>query len=306
MSLAESQPSLLYDIKVHPAAAVFPMLDDDTLRDLAADIKANGLNHPITLDTHGVLIDGRNRYAACNLAGVEPDFETFEGDEDAVVRFILSENVHRRHISKGQLAMATVRATNFSSRKSQGKQRFAEAAGLKAATLSKAITVEEYATDLAELVLSGARFLDDAYAEARRRKLAAESDAESDARALRETNAKTARLREHAPDLADLVAEWRLSLDEAIDLLETREADARERRVRQTRYFVDHSLGLRSLLWRPAEEILAEWEEGATELQKSGPFAEQIWSPEGLHALAADLDILADALGRQGGAPDGR
>src|SRR5207248_616845 len=88
------------------------LLGDDELRDLAADIKANGLLHPIVLDREGTLIDGRNRLAACNLAGVTPTFETYEGTDP--VSFILSENVHRRHLSKGQQAMAVVITSGLS------------------------------------------------------------------------------------------------------------------------------------------------------------------------------------------------
>jgi ParB-like chromosome segregation protein Spo0J len=34
---------------VHPAAALLPMMGDDELADLAADIKANGLQQPIVV-----------------------------------------------------------------------------------------------------------------------------------------------------------------------------------------------------------------------------------------------------------------
>ena len=81
---------------------------------------------------------------------------------------------------------------------------------LEPGRLSEAGVVRKYASDLAELVVSGSMFLTDAYAEARKRKEMAEGQAAADARALKETNARTARPRERAPDLADQVAEWRL------------------------------------------------------------------------------------------------
>ncbi len=55
------------DLPVHPSAAVFPMLPPDELAELAESIKENGLQNPIVMQ-RGVLIDGRNRYAACKLA----------------------------------------------------------------------------------------------------------------------------------------------------------------------------------------------------------------------------------------------
>jgi hypothetical protein len=70
---------------------------------------ATGQLHPLAgalFDRRGegTLIDGRNRLAACKLAGVEPTFETRSGDPTA---FILSQNVRRRHMTAGQRAMAT-------------------------------------------------------------------------------------------------------------------------------------------------------------------------------------------------------
>src|SRR4029450_11207561 len=90
---------------VHPAAAVFPMLPDDELAELAEDIKANGLHHPIVRNTQGQIVDGRNRYVACRRAGVAPTFTTLADDVDALA-YILSENIRRRHMSRGQQAMA--------------------------------------------------------------------------------------------------------------------------------------------------------------------------------------------------------
>lgn len=95
--------------KVHPVADLFPMMSDDELAELADDIKAHGLINPIIIDSDGlVLIDGRNRLRACEIAGVEPRFEHFHGNDP--VSLILSLNVARRHLTKGQQAMAVAMA----------------------------------------------------------------------------------------------------------------------------------------------------------------------------------------------------
>ena len=47
------------------------MLSEGELRDLAADITAHGLKHPI-VTLNGAILDGRNRERACVMAGVEP------------------------------------------------------------------------------------------------------------------------------------------------------------------------------------------------------------------------------------------
>lgn len=55
---------------------------------------------------HQRLLDGRNRLAACELAGVEPRFETRELAEEDARWFINQLNTHRRHLTKGARAMA--------------------------------------------------------------------------------------------------------------------------------------------------------------------------------------------------------
>ena len=51
-----------------------------------------------------MLIDGRNRRAACKVAGMEPTSRDLNGEDPTA--FVLSANIHRRHMTKGQRAMA--------------------------------------------------------------------------------------------------------------------------------------------------------------------------------------------------------
>lgn len=91
--------------ETHPAADAFPLMDDEALRGLADDIKANGLRCPIILiaddpDSERIL-DGRNRYLACLLAKVEPLFEYYDGPHDPLelARFVCSHNLARRDMN---------------------------------------------------------------------------------------------------------------------------------------------------------------------------------------------------------------
>jgi ParB-like chromosome segregation protein Spo0J len=100
----------------HPAADAFPLMDDESLKHLAADIKADGLMRPIVLladDKHpdGRILDGRNRYHACLLAGVEPRFRMYDGDTDAnsLALYVARENLRRRNLSPVQAALCTRR-----------------------------------------------------------------------------------------------------------------------------------------------------------------------------------------------------
>jgi ParB-like chromosome segregation protein Spo0J len=86
---------------------------------LVADIKAHGLQEPITL-YQGMILDGRNRHRACLQIGIEPIFQTFaaaahritdrrlseimgETEGDALARtLVISKNIHRRHLTAEQ------------------------------------------------------------------------------------------------------------------------------------------------------------------------------------------------------------
>jgi len=85
-------------LQFHDAANIFPM-DDDNLDALAEDIRANGLQCPVEV-MGGRILDGRRRYMACSLAGVEPDI--IEVSPDDPVSYVLSLNLHRRHLTPSQ------------------------------------------------------------------------------------------------------------------------------------------------------------------------------------------------------------
>jgi ParB-like chromosome segregation protein Spo0J len=91
-------------ITVHPPADTFPMMSDGELKELAEDIKKNGQREPVVfveIDGERTLIDGRNRLAACAMVGVKPWATTATElkDDAAIWAFIISHNVHRRHLT---------------------------------------------------------------------------------------------------------------------------------------------------------------------------------------------------------------
>jgi ParB-like nuclease domain len=97
----------------HPLADIFPMLEEKDLQALAEDIKTKGLTEPITL-YQGKVLDGRNRYRACNLAEVElrPDqFTQYEGDD--ALGFVVSKNLRRRHLNESQRAAIAAEIANM-------------------------------------------------------------------------------------------------------------------------------------------------------------------------------------------------
>jgi len=88
----------------HEVANIFPMMQGDEFDALKNDIEANGLREPIWLHQDGRIIDGRNRYLACCELSIEPTYRTWNGS-GSLVAFVVSLNLHRRHLDVGQRGM---------------------------------------------------------------------------------------------------------------------------------------------------------------------------------------------------------
>ena len=70
-------------------------------------IRERGLQKPITL-WRGKIIDGRHRYEACQLAGLEAHFVELPDGADAF-NYVMDENAPRRHMCESQRAIAAHR-----------------------------------------------------------------------------------------------------------------------------------------------------------------------------------------------------
>ena len=112
----------------HAIANIFPLMTAGETATLAGDIKANGLRETITL-LDGAILDGRNRWLACELAGVEPRTRNYDGDDP--LAFVISANLHRRHLSESQRAMIAARLANMPQGNPTGSNQY----GRKAANL---------------------------------------------------------------------------------------------------------------------------------------------------------------------------
>ncbi|MBN1329302.1 MAG: ParB N-terminal domain-containing protein [Candidatus Heimdallarchaeota archaeon] len=88
--------------KFHEAANIFPMMAYEEYQGLKKDISENGLLDPIILFEKKIL-DGRNRYKACEELGLEIKTISLNGDTEPI-GFVLSKNLHRRHLTTAQKA----------------------------------------------------------------------------------------------------------------------------------------------------------------------------------------------------------
>jgi len=89
------------NLEPHEFSKLFPPISVEDFDRLVADIKANGLHQRI-VRYQGKILDGNNRYRACSLAGIEPTFADFTGIDADAQRYVISANIHRRHLSPDQ------------------------------------------------------------------------------------------------------------------------------------------------------------------------------------------------------------
>lgn len=93
-------------MEIHEVANIFPTMSPDEFRGLKADIAANGQREPVW--THqGKVIDGRNRLRACVELGITPETREWDG-KGSLGEFVVSLNLHRRHLTPSQKAACGV------------------------------------------------------------------------------------------------------------------------------------------------------------------------------------------------------
>lgn len=148
-------------IDPHPLAELFPLIPAQELAELARDIKANGLQHPIVL-FEGKILDGRHRLDCCERVGVRPRFTEYKGDDP--LGFVISLNMRRRHLDVGQRAMIAAQIANMShggDRKTGSvaaqttRQQAADVLNVSPSSVSAAKRVIEQSPALADKVKTG-------------------------------------------------------------------------------------------------------------------------------------------------------
>ena len=92
-------------ILFHRFSEAFPLMEGEPFDQLVADIRDNGQREPVRT-YRGEVLDGRNRFLACEHLGVDPWLveSTARTDDEALAESI-SCNLHRRHLTTSQRAM---------------------------------------------------------------------------------------------------------------------------------------------------------------------------------------------------------
>lgn len=116
--------------ETHPAADLFPMMEEAAFAELVADMKEHGLRLPIVRwwstrpdgTRQQQILDGRNRLRACSDARVTPRFTDVD---DATVpdpyAYAISANLARRHLTEAQRAMIAARVYEVYAERAKGR-----------------------------------------------------------------------------------------------------------------------------------------------------------------------------------------
>lgn len=276
----DSMAKVTWNGEWHPFAERFPMLNEQELRDMAESIKETGQLHACVMNPDGLGLDGRNRVAACKIAGVEPTWTVNGGNPMSI---IIAANVHHRFLSTSQRAMAVavelaergmrVDAPKGGRRWKRGSVPDAPddisrstSTGWQQA-IHRAGTVLDWLPDLADSVLSGALALDSAFSQAK------------DARDIETANAE--KLTRLPDDLAALVESGVREIDGAL-------AEVRDR---ETVTEIDK---LRNADGAPAPTFADRAEDGSISWSEAATLAEQ-WQRERAESMDRDRARLLAA-----------
>lgn len=180
MTLANTQTGEV--MAPHPYADKFPMLPEAELAELAESIRANGLRNPVVVTTDGLILDGRNRAAACLRVGIEPETVVYDGDD--LAEYVIDCNVTRRNMSTGARAMSTALVLAEDGRRDGGRWKRGSVVGNDesvtsagwAQRLKEAGVVLDFKPDLASAVVAGDLTLNAAFEQADAIRTSAERD----------------------------------------------------------------------------------------------------------------------------------
>jgi len=174
----------------HEFADLFPLMAPDEFVALKADIRAHGLRQPVMM-FEGKVLDGRNRFRACQEVGEEIVHDEFHGTADEALAFVLSANLHRRHMTASQKAVVALDIETLEAKRAklrqgartdiperfpeglpsagEAREKAAAAVGVNARYVSDAKALKEDAPELLEKVRDGKLTIPKANKEVKRR-----------------------------------------------------------------------------------------------------------------------------------------
>jgi hypothetical protein len=122
--------------KVHPAAALFPLLEGEEFEELVESIRTNGQRHPIIIDGD-TLIDGRNRLRAIEVLRqrgetIQPKIEQWAGRFVSITEWVYDTNFLRRHMTEDARVAVSASFCKLIQAENQERKKAAQFSGAKA------------------------------------------------------------------------------------------------------------------------------------------------------------------------------
>ena len=136
-----------HNYPIHPAAELFPMMSDEEFKGLVDDMRENGQRESIVL-WKNQLIDGRNRLKACEVLEFNPQFEELDDEYDPW-KYVISHNLHRRHLSTSQRSMVSAKLASLK----RGDNQHTQICESSIASAAKQLNVSERSVVSAKQVI---------------------------------------------------------------------------------------------------------------------------------------------------------
>lgn len=100
----------IIDYEQHPIGALWPDVSGTNRVEFFKDVADNGVREPAVI-FEGKILDGWQRYRAAKAAGAYLPTTEYDGDDP--VRFVISKNAARRHLTKIEVTKAVLKCRNW-------------------------------------------------------------------------------------------------------------------------------------------------------------------------------------------------
>ena len=102
------------NLERHPLSALFGDVDKDAFDRMVKDVEAHGFTNDMIVLQDGQVLDGWHRYQCASALGLVDELDYGELDDRAIeitpAAYVLSQNVHRRHLTAQQRVDLVVKA----------------------------------------------------------------------------------------------------------------------------------------------------------------------------------------------------
>ncbi|MGH9965350.1 MAG: DNA methyltransferase [Nitrososphaeraceae archaeon] len=101
----------LLTLKINPEyEALVPTMSKESYETLVSSIRANGQYEPIIVNVNGIILDGHQRFRACNKLKIKPTFEVKQFDDLLAEKlFVIDTNLVRRQLTQAQRIQLSLR-----------------------------------------------------------------------------------------------------------------------------------------------------------------------------------------------------